>query len=232
MALRLATALAGCGWTMARMALSAEPERHLAPFCGRLLKRLRVQVGLVGPLPAGAPLWVANHLSWLDPIVLLSLRPAGVLAKSEVADYPLIGWGARRAGLRFVRREDALSRAAALVAAAQALRRGEDFLVFPEGTTTRGERLAPLRTGSLRAAWRLGIPTLPLRLVSPDLHYPWTGDDSLVPHLRTLARLPLTRVEVAPGRPLDPRDFPSEGGFIAAVSAQLDPLRAHLEVSA
>lgn len=214
------------------MAFSAAPEAHLGPFCRRLLKRLRVEVGVTAPLPAGAPLWVANHLSWLDPIVLLALRPAGVLAKAEVAEYPLIGWGARRAGLRFVRREDALSRAAALVAAAQALRRGEDFLVFPEGTTTRGRDLAPLQTGSLQLAWRMGLPVLPLRLSSPDAHYPWTGSESLVPHLQTLARVSATRVEVDPGPVMFPADFPHESAFIAAARVHLDPRRAAFEVSA
>lgn len=214
------------------MALSAAPEAHLGPFCRRLLDRLRVEVRVAAPLPSGAPLWVANHLSWLDPIALLALRPAGVLAKAEVADYPLIGWGARRAGLRFVRREDALSRAAALAAAAQALRRGEDFLVFPEGTTTRGQGIAPLQTGSLRMAWRLGLPVLPLRLSSPDGHYPWTGAESLVPHLRALARAGGTRVEVVPGPVLLPADFSAESTFIDAAVAHLDPNRIPFEVSA
>ncbi|OQA35187.1 MAG: 2-acyl-glycerophospho-ethanolamine acyltransferase [Acidobacteria bacterium ADurb.Bin340] len=217
---------------MVRMALSAAPEGHLAPFCGRLLKRLRVEVRLAGPLPADAPLWVANHLSWLDPIVLLSLRPAGVLAKAEVADYPLIGWGARRAGLHFVQREDALSRAAALVALGRALGKGEDFLVFPEGTTTRGEGLAPLQEGSLRAAWRMGTPVLPLRLGSPDQHYPWTGSETLLPHLRGLARTRGARVDVAPGPRLLPEEFSSESAFVDAAVAHLDPHRTPLEVSA
>lgn len=232
MALRLAAALAGCGWTMARMAFSAAPEAHLAPFCRRLLDRLRVEVRVAAPLPAGAPLWVANHLSWLDPIVLLALRPAGVLAKAEVADYPLIGWGARKAGLRFVRREDPGSRAAALVAAAQALRRGEDFLVFPEGTTTRGQGLAPLQTGSLCLAWQMGVPLLPLRLSSPDDHYPWTGAETLLPHLRALAQAPATRVEVRPGPLLRPEAFPGEKAFIQAAAAHLDPQGSPFEVSA
>lgn len=183
-------------------------------------------------MPAGARLWVANHLSWLDPIVLLALRPAGVLAKAEVADYPLIGWGARRAGLRFVDRGSALSRAAALVGAAQALRQGEDFLVFPEGTTTRGGGLAPLQAGSLRMAWRLGIPTLPLRLASPDGHYPWTGDESLLPHLQALACASRTEVAVEPGPLLWPGDFSAEAAFIDAAVAHMDPSRTPFEVSA
>lgn len=214
------------------MAFSAAPEAHLGPFCRRLLDRLRVEVRVTAPLSSEAPLWVANHLSWLDPIVLLALRPAGVLAKAEVADYPLIGWGARRAGLRFVCREDPRSRAAALVAAAQVLRRGDDFLVFPEGTTTRGQGLAPLQTGSLRLAWRLGIPVLPLRLSSPDGHYPWTGTESLVPHLRVLSRAAGTRVEVAPGPVLLPGDYPGESAFIDAAMAHLDPNQSSFEASA
>ena len=95
-------------------------------------------------MPGGAPIWVANHLSWLDPLVLLSLRPSLVLAKAEVAEYPFIGALAQRHGLRFVRRESLASRAAALRGLSEVMESGDPILLFPEGTTTQGSGLAPL----------------------------------------------------------------------------------------
>ncbi len=222
--MRWVLALATCGWALVRMTWTERPSALVSSFCRRLLVRLRVRVVVTRPLPIGAPLWVANHLSWLDPLVLLALRPAGVLAKAEVADYPIVGWGVRRAGLHFVQRDEPRSRAAALVAMAAALRKGQAFLVFPEGTTTRGPGIAPLQWGSLRLAWRMDIAVLPLRIESPDDHYPWTGDERLVPHLRGLSRKSATHVRVHPGCVLHPRDFANETAFLEAVRRHMaDP---------
>jgi 1-acyl-sn-glycerol-3-phosphate acyltransferase len=181
-----------------------------------------VETQVAGPLPE-ASLWVANHLSWLDPMVLMALRPQGTVGKAEVASYPILGRGAAKAGLRFVDRRDPLSRAAALAAFASDLRAGRPMLLFPEGTTTRGEALAPLWTGGLRAAHALGVSVLPLRLECADAHYPWTGEESLLPHLATLARAPHTRVRVVPAPALRPGAIPDADTFVAAVRAHLEP---------
>jgi len=225
-ALRLSAAIADALWSLGRLSMSRKPASILSPWCRRLLRQLGVEVRLEAPIPAGGQLWVANHLSWLDPMVLLALRPSGVLAKAEVANYPVIGLPARRSGLRFVRREDPLSRAAALARLASELRAGRDFLVFPEGTTTRGESLAPLYEGGLRLAYRLGTSVLPLQLSSEDLHYPWIGDEELVAHLRRLWGMPRTRVRVAPGVLLHPKDFPNEEAWVRRIREALHPWTA------
>jgi len=203
-----------------------EPQpKDLSLWAGGVLEALGVQVELEGTMPEAAPLWVANHMSWLDPLVLLSLRPSLVLAKAEVAEYPLIGALARRHGLRFVRRESLASRTAALREIFEALEVGESLLLFPEGTTTRGARLAPLYRGGLCAAFRRGVPLLPIHLHSPDPWYPWVGDAELVPHLRTLARAGCTRLSVRPGPLLNPADFPDESAWLAAIRHTLGDTR-------
>jgi len=97
------------------------------------------------------------------------------------------------------------------------------MLLFPEGTTTRGEALAPLYEGGIRAAHRLGIPVLPIRLFCPESHYPWTGDESLLPHLLTLTRARRTRILVHPGPVLAPGSFSSEYAWVQAIQAHLSP---------
>jgi 1-acyl-sn-glycerol-3-phosphate acyltransferase len=224
--LKLSAALADTLWSIGRMAIARRPEALVSPWCRRLLGRLGVEVRLESPLPVGVQLWVANHLSWLDPLVLQALRPCGALAKAEVADYPLVGPGAKRAGLRFVQREDPLSRAAALARMAADLRAGRDFLVFPEGTTTQGDTLAPLYEGSLRLAYRLGISVLALHLFSEDDHYPWIGDEELLPHVRRLCDQPSTVVRIAPSPRLHPADFATEAAWIRRIRAELHPWTA------
>lgn len=220
--------LAALGSTLA--AVGAVPwtrdrNRLLQRWARRLLANLGVEARLARAVPEGAPIWVSNHLSWLDPILFLALRPSGALAKAEVAAYPLVGAGARRAGFAFVDRSSAISGGVALKSLRREIRAGREFLLFPEGTTTRGGALAPLREGGLRMAYRLGTKVLPFCLTAPDPHYPWTGDDALLPHLGGLARAGRTRITVRPGTVLDPADFPEERQFVDAVRRQLDPAR-------
>nr|WP_275976032.1 lysophospholipid acyltransferase family protein [Geothrix oryzisoli] len=188
----------------------------------RLLPALGVDLGVAGHPRNDIPLWVANHLSWVDPVALMSLRPMGTIAKGEVTGYPILGRWARKSGIHFVEREDAASRAAALASFVHSLREGRDMLLFPEGTTTRGERLAPFYEGGLRAAYELGLPAQPFRLSSPAPHYPWTGQETLLPHLRTLlaTRTPLT---VVAEPPLHPADFSGPDRWLAAFRAALEP---------
>jgi len=198
-----------------------DPQETLHRWALRTLSRLGVEPALASPIPQGAQLWVSNHLSWLDPLVYLSLRPSGVLAKAEVASYPVIGAGARRAGLRFVDRDDPFKRASALRMLRRDLLCRHPFLLFPEGTTTAGETLAPLREGGIRMAYRLGIAVLPFRLAQADAHYPWIGDATLLPHLQGLARARRTRVAVHPGTVLEPARFGNEGEFVETIRRHL-----------
>lgn len=203
--------------------LSASASTSLHHWSCGAIRALCLEIEIRGQPMNSAPLWVANHLSWLDPLALLSLRPMGVLAKSEVADYPLIGDAARRSGLTFVDRNQATSRAAALVRLASDLRKGRPMLLFPEGTTTLGQGLSSLQEGGLRAAYRCGVAVQPLRLSSPDAWYPWIGDDALLPHLRKILRATTTRLRLDVGEVLDPARFAHEDAWCQTIRRQLNP---------
>lgn len=205
-----------------RLATGAEPQPGLHRWAGRLLPALGVELLIQGQPRPDVTLWVANHLSWVDPLVFMSLRPMGTIAKGEVAGYPIIGRWARRSGIHFVDRGDATSRAAALASFTASLQSGRDMLLFPEGTTTRGERLAAFYEGGLRAAFELGLPAQPLRIASPAPHYPWTGDETLLPHIRTLFAT-RTLVTVTAEAPLHPADFSEPSAWISAFRNALAP---------
>ncbi len=220
--LRWAAALGATGRVLATVSAGRGTPRILSAWSARLLRALAVEVEVAGRIPR-AQLWVANHLSWLDPMVLMALRPMGTLAKAEVAAYPFIGRGAVKAGLRFVDRRNPVSRAAALAAFAADLRAGRELLLFPEGTTTQGRGLAPLWTGGLRAAHALGVRVAPLRLECAAPHYPWTGDQALLPHLHGLARTPSTQIRIVPGEALDRAGCPDAEDFLHRVRLHLEP---------
>jgi len=221
--LRLGTLAASTAWAIVSLVLVHASTTRMHHWSHTVLRRLGVALEIHGRPQDGARLWVANHLSWLDPLVLMSLRPMGALAKREVATYPFIGRAARRLGLAFVDRTDPTSRAAALTRFAADLRRGEPMLLFPEGTTTRGQGLAPLQEGGLKAAYRCRIAVQTIQLSSADPWYPWTGDDTLLPHLLDLSRARSTRLRLAFGEVLEPRRFVHEEAWCQAIRRQLDP---------
>jgi len=222
--LRVASILCRTAWTVGSLPFTRSPMVDLHLWARAVLRSLGLRIEIRGEPQDASPLWVCNHLSWLDPLVLLSLRPMGALAKSEVAGYPIVGRASRKLGLAFVDRQDPVSRAAAVVRLVTELRKGKPMLLFPEGTTTDGHGLAPLQEGGLRAAFRCGAAVQTFRLSSEDPGYPWLGEETLLPHLMNLARASATRLRLETGSVLEPQAFSNEGAWLEAIRQQLTPL--------
>lgn len=113
-------------------------------------------------------LFVANHVSWLDVFALNAVRPLAFVAKSEVRDWPLIGWLAAHTDTLFIRRgsrQDAVDACAVL---AGRLRVGSDVAIFPEGTTTDGTRVQVFRPALLQAAIDAQRPLQPVAIAYED----------------------------------------------------------------
>jgi 1-acyl-sn-glycerol-3-phosphate acyltransferase len=69
-------------------------------------------------------------------------------------------------------------------------------LIFPEGTTTHGDRVLPFKRGSFGVAALAGVPVVPVALRYESAAAAWVGDDTFLPHyMRTVAK-PYTRVSV------------------------------------
>jgi 1-acyl-sn-glycerol-3-phosphate acyltransferase len=164
-----------------------------------------LEVSVRGELPRGRALIVANHVSYLDPIALLPLCPAVPIAKGDVADWPLIGGCARSLGVVFVRRSDPYQRIRALRRIHHLLDRGASVLNFPEGTTTRGDRVAPFWRGSFGVAQGLGVPVIPVALRYRDPELAWCGRATFLPHYLRTVRRPRLEVAIRFGAPMDPR---------------------------
>lgn len=81
----------------------------------------------------GPVLFVANHVSWMDILLLYTQRAACFVAKAEIARWPLVGWLAARAGTIFHRRGNAGSLSAVMAVMVARMRNGRAVAVFPEG---------------------------------------------------------------------------------------------------
>ncbi|MGH9520702.1 MAG: lysophospholipid acyltransferase family protein, partial [Terriglobales bacterium] len=118
--------------------------------CRLLLALAGVRVVTSGTPPANtACLYMANHQSNLDPPVLLAHLPGEIsfLAKKELFSIPVLGWVLRVGGLIPVDRGNRDAARAGIALAAQSLRAGRPFLVFPEGTRTRDGHLQEFKKG-------------------------------------------------------------------------------------
>jgi len=143
---------------------------------------------------------VANHISWSDIPVLGALAPVRFLSKSEVAQWPVIGWLARQGGTLFIKRGGRQARSVK-ADIGHCLSQGESVLVFPEGTTSCGVTVLPMHGLLLLAAREKQVPIQPVSIGyrrdnRPDTLAPFIGDDSFHKHLFRLLKQPPTEVHV------------------------------------
>lgn len=159
-----------------------------------------LEIRVHGALPVGPAILVANHVSYLDPVVLGALAPVAPIAKGEVSSWPLIGDTARNVGVSFVDRSSVWSGAIALRRSLAVLRDGGSVLNFPEGTTTDGSRLLPFRRGIFGLARLAGAPVVPIALRYEPADLAWTGNASFLPHYVRASARPssIVHVDIAP----------------------------------
>lgn len=136
---------------------------------------------------------VANHVSWLDIPVLLTLGPVTFLSKREVARWPFVGRQARRMGTLMLDRWSLSGLPASVDAVAERLRAGENVIAFPEATTWCSAPGGPFRRAVFQAAIDAGAPVLPITLSyrqrgEPSTIAAFVGDDSLAPSLIRVLR--------------------------------------------
>lgn len=155
-----------------------------------LLAALGVRHRVSGRLTIRRALVVANHVSWLDVVVLAAHLPARPLAKAEVRDWPVIGRLAAAMGTVFIDRTRPRTLPATVTAVREALRAGGSVVVFPEGTTWCGRAAGALRPALFQAAAEAGAVVAPVRLAfaltdgAPTTVAAFIGEDSLVASLR------------------------------------------------
>lgn len=175
------------------------------------------------PPPKGrGGLIVANHVSWLDISVIAAERPVSFVAKSEVANWPVIGLLAKLQRSVFIDRMRRSATAEATAEIGERLAEGQSIVLFAEGTTGDGTRILPLRSSLLgavgEAIGRNGnedadVTVYPLTITYTGYHgmvggrferaaLAWYGDTELAPHLRAMFDAGAIDAELAWGEPI------------------------------
>jgi 1-acyl-sn-glycerol-3-phosphate acyltransferase len=235
---RLARALAHAlrGWLIIAFLFprwtQAQRNARVQLWAREMLACLGIALELRGEPPASGPmLLAANHISWLDILVMHAARHCRFVAKSEVKHWPLIGTLATGGGTLYIERASRRDAMRVVHHMAESLSRGEIVAVFPEGTTSDGRELLPFHANLIQAAISANAPVQPVALRFLDAATRQTsftasyiGDETLVGSLwRTLSGAPIVAV-VSFGQP-QPARGRDRRTWAAALRADVDALR-------
>lgn len=166
----------------------------------RLAHFLEIEVELSGTIPDFAFIGVTNHRSYIDSVCIFMQLDACPVVKSEVARWPIIGFGLKQTATVFVERENKSSRKATRSSIAEFVKRGISTIVFVEGTTYVGPETGEFRPGTFITAAEHALPIVPIAIEFEKEEAAWVGDDTFVPHfLSYFAKNKRTRVKVSFG---------------------------------
>ncbi|MGE0762944.1 MAG: lysophospholipid acyltransferase family protein [Bdellovibrionales bacterium] len=192
-----------------RHSLWQERARLVSKYSKRALKVLGVRVDGFGAGPSSHnALYVGNHLSYLDVLVMAAQKPTCFVTSEEVRHMPGLGALCELGACLFVERRSRARLAAEVHEISAALRAGLNVTVFPESTSTNGEAVLRFRRPLFQAALDAGKAVAPFCLNYRRLDGQavtahnrdvvcWYGDMGFVTHLWKLASCDRIEVDVS-----------------------------------
>jgi len=178
---------------------------RMGQLWGRLMCAiLGVRLIVDGQPPKGCFVMAANHLSYLDILVLNALYPSLFVAKREIAGWPMFGLVARGSGTLFVDRDRAKDVVRVGHEMTRRLQAGIPLTLFPEGKSTRGSEVLPFMPSLLEPAAKAGVPCYgaALSYETPGVTTPpattvcWYDGHNFVDHILRLMKVPRIEARV------------------------------------
>jgi len=191
--------------------------RRPSPWPRRFLGWVGRSAGM-RPRVLGTPLtsnvlFLANHMSWLDIMLIAGASGAAFVSKEEVGRWPVMGWLADLNNTVYVARAERRAVRGQADAVRAALATGQPVALFPEGTTEGGTDVLPFRA-SLLASLFPPLPGLRVQPVAVDYgeggrDIAWIGDEGAGANAkRVLSRAGTTPVALHFLEPIDPATMP------------------------
>ncbi len=181
---------------------------------GVRLAGVRVEtVGLDQLDPSRSYIFMSNHVSNVDPPILIPLIPnrTSVMVKKELFNYPILGRAMRMGSLVPVDRGNRDAGIAAVRAAKEVVQHGLNMAIFVEGKRSFDGKLLPFKKGPFYLAMECGVPVVPVTIVGT--HY----------------IMPKTRFAIKPGTvnvifhsPIEPQEFVSRECLMEEVRAAIE----------
>ena len=204
--------------------------RRRSPWPPRFLQWVGFAAGarvrVVGTPLRSHVLFLANHVSWLDIMVLAGATGTAFVSKAEVDRWPVIGWLARLNATVYVERAARGAVRGQAESLRGALASGRAVALFPEGTTQGGREVLPFRASLLAA---LFPPLEGVRVQPVAIDYgpavadiAWVGDEAAGANAcRLLSRRGAVPVTVTFLEPLDPAAAVDRKALAAAARAEV-----------
>jgi len=190
----------------------------------RIVRIIGGQVTVYGQVAPAGTLLASNHVSWLDIPLLGGQTDITFLSKSEVKNWPVIGWLAQRSGTLFIERGKLNGAKGASEQIAARLQHQERVLIFPEGTITDNINLLPFHARLFAAAVTANAQIQPVALhylnTKSQTHplVPYLGPQTLMQNLWSIIAEPKILIEVHFLPPIDSHAVPRKE--LAAYSEQ------------
>ena len=147
----------------------AQRNERVQAWAKEMLAHLAIKLVVNGSPPQSGPvLLVANHISWLDIVVIHAARHCRFVSKADVQRWPLVGGLATAAGTLYIERESRRDAMRVVHHMVEQLRSGDVLAIFPEGTTGDGSSVLPFHANLLQAAIAAQAPVQPVALHFAD----------------------------------------------------------------
>ena len=208
-------ALIGFPWTFLSGDISLLYSMFMwGAWNGVVLAGVRVETtGLDQLDAAGTYIFMSNHVSNLDPPILIPLIPrrTSVMVKKELFSYPILGKAMRMGSLVPVDRGNRDAGIEAVKAAKKVVGQGLNMTIYVEGKRSFDGKLLPFKKGPFYLAMECGVPVVPVTIAGT--HY----------------AMPKKRFAIRPGtvkvifhEPIEPKDFGSRECLMEKVRAAID----------
>jgi len=191
-------------WLSIRLKLKLQ-TRYPHAYHRFLCRLFGIKIRVVGtPVKDRGALLVANHTSYFDILVMSAALPVSFVAKQEVGSWPLFGLMSKLQRSVFVDRSRRAEAAKAAVQIRKRLQEGDTLVLFPEGTTSDGNRILPFKSALMGAVEsEIGtdasgaveyVPVQPVSIAYVGVYgipmgrenrpfYAWYGDMELTSHV-------------------------------------------------
>ncbi len=178
-------------------------RRQIASFLyRRFYGALNIQLTITGVPTSKPSLWVCNHISWLDILLLAGNNTVDFIAKTEVGEWPIVGYIIRKSGTLLISRDNKFQAYRSLPLLQKRIKTSIPVIVFPEGTTTDGSSTLPFKPMFYQAAIREKVMIQPISLQyfdeSGELSHcvAFIDDDDFITSLKRILNQPKITAEL------------------------------------
>ncbi|WP_322576168.1 lysophospholipid acyltransferase family protein [Fodinibius sp.] len=189
-------------------------NRIITLWASLTAKILGLTITSEGSSPKPPFFLVSNHLSYIDIVPLWYLLDGTFIAKSEVASWPFFGWGTRTLGVLFINRKLQGDVRRMNNRIAETITDSKGIILFPEGTSSKGEKVLPFNSSLLHypAKKEMPVSCVAISYRSSDVDRPawshvcWWGDMAFLPHFWELLKIKQINITVRFGDKLTAND--------------------------